>query len=73
MIKLFTDSDTDLTLLEAKKYGYELISMPYVIDDKIYYPYKEYEVFDYKPFYEMLRNGVITNIEDYRNYFEKVF
>lgn len=78
MIKLFTDSDTDLTLLEAKKYGYELISMPYVIDDKIYYPYKEYEVFDYKPFYEMLRNGVIPktcalNIEDYRNYFEKVF
>lgn len=78
MIKLFTDSDTDLTLKEAKEYGYELISMPYVVNDKIYYPYQDYEVFDYKPFYDMLRSGIIPktcalNTEDYRKYFEKVF
>ena len=34
MFTLFTDTDTDITLLEAKKYGYKLISMPYVVDDK---------------------------------------
>ena len=32
MLKIFTDTDTDITLEEAQKYGYQLISMPYVID-----------------------------------------
>lgn len=78
MVKLFTDSDTDITLEEAKKYGYEMISMPYVIDEEIHYPYIEFETFDYKPFYDMLRSGVIPktcalNVEDYKKYFEKVF
>ena len=29
MLTIFTDTDTDITLQEAKKYGYKLISMPY--------------------------------------------
>lgn len=78
MLKLFTDSDTDITLLEAKEMGFELISMPYIIEDKIYYPYKDYEIFDYKSFYDMLRNGVIPktcalNQLDYIGYFEETF
>lgn len=78
MLKLFTDSDTDITLLEAKEMGFELISMPYIIEDKIYYPYKDYEIFDYKSFYDMLRSGVIPktcalNQLDYIGYFEETF
>ena len=34
MLVLFTDTDTDITPIEAAKYGYKLISMPYIIDGK---------------------------------------
>ena len=48
MLKIFTDTDTDITLEEAKKYGYQLISMPYVIDGEEIKPYEDFEVFDYE-------------------------
>ena len=54
MIKLFTDSDTDITPEVAKKYGYELISMPYIIDGKIIFPYKDYDKFDAHEYYQKL-------------------
>ncbi len=74
---LFTDTDTDITPEIAKEYGYHLISMPYSIDGKTVYPYEDFEVFDYKPYYDMLRGGVLPTTsaiseERYKNYFEPV-
>ena len=74
MFTLFTDTDTDITLLEAKKYGYKLISMPYVVDDKEVKPYEDFEVFDYEEFYNTLRKGALPttcaiNPEKYKEYF----
>ncbi len=58
MFQLFTDTDTDITPEVAKKYGYELISMPYSTSDgKDVYPYEDFEKFDYHAFYQMLREG----------------
>ena len=78
MFTLFTDTDTDLTLKEAKEYGYKLISMPYIIDDKEIKPYEDFEVFDSKAFYDSLRKGVLPKTcaispITYRNYFEEDF
>lgn len=78
MIKLFTDSDTDMTLEDCEKYGYQLISMPYTIDMKTTYPYKDFTHFEARPFYDLLREGVLPttsalNVEEYKAYFEPVF
>lgn len=78
MIKLYTDTDTDLTLEEAKKYGYKMISMPYIIENKEIYPYKDFEVFDYSDFYNQLRKGVMPTTcaispAQYIEYFEEEF
>ena len=78
MFQLFTDTDTDITLEEAKKYGYKLISMPYsTSDEKTVYPYEDYDVFDSKSFYDMLRNGELTKTfaispRKYIDYFEPI-
>ncbi len=56
---LFTDTDCDISLHEAKTMGMELISMPYTIDEKEIYPYVDYEEFDSKSFYDKLRKGVL--------------
>ena len=54
MFTIFTDTDTDLTLKEANEYGYKLISMPYVLDEKELLPRADIFVFstksDYKKF-----------------------
>ena len=75
MYILFTDTDVDLTPQEAKHYGYKMISMPYIIDDKEIKPYEDFEEFDYKSFYDVLRGGVLPktcaiNSEEYKRYFE---
>lgn len=77
MLVLFTDTDTDITPIEAAKYGYKLISMPYIIDGKEIKPYEDFEEFDYKSFYNTLREGVLPttcaiNSEEYKKYFEPV-
>lgn len=77
MYTLFTDTDTDITPEIAKKYGYHLISMPYSVDGKTVYPYEDFEVFDCRGFYDMLRSGVLPTTsaissEKYKNYFEPV-
>lgn len=78
MLVLFTDTDTDITLKQAKEYGYHLISMPYSVDGKEVYPYEDFEEFDSHAFYDTLRNGVLPktsgiSIENYRKYFEPHF
>ena len=78
MLVLFTDTDTDITPLEAEYYGYKLISMPYSIDGKEVKPYEDFKEFDYHQFYETLRKGVLPKTFaisplTYREYFEPVF
>lgn len=75
MFKVFTDTDTDIDLKLAEYYGFELISMPYCIEDKMVFPYKDFEEFDYKSFYDLLRKGTIPktcaiNPSEYIGYFE---
>lgn len=79
MLRIFTDSDTDITPKEAKEYGYTIISMPYIINGEIFYPYKDNEDdFDFHAFYDMLRKGVLPTTAalspvEYMDYFEPVF
>lgn len=75
---LFTDSDCDITPVDCSKYGFHLISMPYSIDGKTVYPYEDFEVFEAKAYYDMLRGGVLpttsaVNKEGYLKYFEPIF
>ena len=78
MLTLFTDTDTDFTPEIAKEYGYKLISMPYSIDAKTFYPYEDTETIDLHAFYDGLRNGVLPttggiSAERYKNYFRPEF
>ena len=78
MLSLFTDTDTDITPIEAKEYGYKLISMPYLVNEKEIKPYEDFEVFESKEFYDMLRSGVIPTTcaispVAYQEYFEPEF
>lgn len=74
----FTDSDTDFTLETCEKYGFKLISMPYSVDAKTVYPYRDFEKFDSRGFYDMLRGGVLPttsalSVEEYKMIFEPEF
>lgn len=78
MIKLFFDSDCDITPAVAAEYGAGLISMPYSIDAKTVYPYEDWKDFESHEFYDMLRSGVIPTTsaitkERYIEYFEPWF
>lgn len=78
MLVLYTDSDCDVDLNLAESLGYKLISMPYIINDEVFYPYKTKEEFDYKKFYDVLRSGVIPKTSaispgEYIDYFEEEF
>ena len=78
MLKIYTDSDTDITPAVAAEYGYTLISMPYSVDAKTTYPYVDFETFDAHAFYDMLRGGVLPTTsaiskEQYINYFQEDF
>ena len=78
MTVLFTDTDTDFTPVEAARYGYRLISMPYCVNDEVIYPYESFDVFDSKAFYDSLRKGTLPTTsalspEAYKRYFEPVF
>jgi len=77
-LTLFTDTDTDITPVEAARYGYKLISMPFSIDGKTTFPYRDSDSFDTGEFYDMLRKGVIPTTsaigeEAYIEYFEPEF
>ena len=78
MLRLFTDTDTDITPAVAAEYGYSLISMPYSVDAKTVYPYVDFEEFKSREFYDMLRGGVLPTTsaiskERYMEYFEPDF
>lgn len=78
MLRLFTDTDTDINPKVAAEYGYQLISMPYTIDSKSVNPYEDYEEFDSKEFYDTLREGALPttsaiSTERYKQYFEPFF
>ena len=40
MLTIFTDTDTDITPKIASEYNTKLISMPYIENEEINYPYK---------------------------------
>ena len=78
MLILFTDTDTDITPVMAKEYGYNLISMPYSADGKTVYPYVDFDEFDAHAFYDTLRAGTLPTTsalgkEAYIEYFEPHF
>ncbi|MBO4585261.1 MAG: DegV family protein [Bacteroidales bacterium] len=78
MLRLFTDTDTDIDLKLAAEYGYSLISMPYSVDAVTTYPYVDFAEFDSHAFYDMLRGGVLPTTsaisrEQYVSYFEPAF
>ena len=78
MLRLFTDTDTDITPAVAAEYGYRLISMPYSVDAKTVYPYVDFDEFEARPFYDLLRSGVLPTTsaiskERYIEYFEPEF
>lgn len=78
MLTLFADTDMDFTPETAAKYGYRLISMPYSIDGKTYYPYENPKEVDIKAFYGLLRNGTLpttsgVSAEKYKQYFRPEF
>ena len=78
MLRLFTDTDTDITPAVAAEYGYRLISMPYSIDAKTVYPYVDFDEFESRKFYDLLRRGVLPTTsaiskERYIEYFEPEF
>lgn len=78
MLVLFTDTDCDITPDIAKYYGFNLISMPYTIDDKEIYPYVDYETFNAKEYYDSLRKGTLPTTSalsplKYIEYFEPHF
>ena len=78
MLTLYTDTDTDITPAVAAQYGYKLISMPYSVDAKTIYPYVDFDEFDARAFYDMLRGGTLPTTsaiskERYVAYFEPEF
>ena len=78
MLRLFSDTDTDITPAVAAEYGYRLISMPYSIDAKTVYPYVDFDEFESRKFYDLLRSGVLPTTsaiskERYIEYFEPEF
>ena len=78
MLRLFTDTDTDITPAVAAEYGYRLISMPYSVDAETVYPYVDFDEFEAHKFYDMLRSGILPTTsaiskERYIEYFEPEF
>ena len=78
MLVFFTDTDCDITPDIAKEYGFELISMPYFVNEKEINPYVDWRDFNSKEFYDMLRGGVIPKTSaispsKYIEYFEPHF
>ena len=78
MLKIYTDTDTDILPEDAKKYGYKVISMPYIVNGEEIKPYEDFEVFEYAEFYNRLRNELLPKTcaissEEYKRYFEEDF
>ena len=59
MLTFFSDTDCDITPKECAEYGIKLISMPYTVNDKVIYPYVDWQEFNAHAFYDMLRKGTM--------------
>lgn len=75
MYHLFTDTNTDMTPEIAEKTGYKLIYMPYTLNGTDVYPYIDFKKFDYKTYYNTLREGNLPKTyalpaQKYVEYFE---
>ena len=57
MYSLFVDSDCDITPELCKKYNAHLLIMPYTLLGKEVRPYVDFEKFNGKEFYDILRQG----------------
>ena len=53
MLTIFTDTDTDITPAIANEYGIKLISMPYIKDNKLIYPYVDFVEYDHAKYFEV--------------------
>ena len=78
MLKIYTDTDTDILPEDAKKYGYKVISLPYIVNGEEIKPFEDFEVFEYAEFYNRLRNELLPKTcaissEEYKRYFEEDF
>ena len=78
MLVFFTDTDCDINKKVATELGINLISMPYAINDLEINPYEDFEEFDSKTYYDMLRNGTLPKTcaispMKYIEYFEPHF
>lgn len=78
MYSLFVDTDSDITPEIAKEYGAHLIIMPYTLLGKEVRPYEDFEVFNGKEFYDILRKGNLPSTsalppQAYIDYFEPEF
>ena len=78
MLVFFTDTDCDITPEIAKEFGFQLISMPYLINEVETKPYEDFDTFESKAFYDSLRNGVLPKTcaispAKYMEYFEPHF
>lgn len=78
MYSLFVDSDSDMTPEICAKYGAHLIIMPYTINNKEIRPYIDFEKFNGKEFYDILRSGTLPVTaalppQAYIDYFEPEF
>ena len=78
MYTLFVDTDSDMTPELCKKYGAKLIIMPYTLNNKEIRPYFDFDKFDGKEFYDILRKGNLPTTaalppQAYIDYFEPEF
>lgn len=78
MLVMFTDTDCDVTKKQAEQLGVKLISMPYIVDGKEVRPYVDFDEFDSKTFYDMLRQGTLPqtcalNPDQYVEIFEPYY
>lgn len=78
MYSLFVDTDSDITPELAKQYGAHLIIMPYTLLGKEVRPYEDFEIFNGKEFYDILRKGNLPSTsalppQAYIDYFEPEF
>lgn len=77
MSRLFTDTDCEMWYADAEALGLEVIKMPYILDDEIYY-YDFGKNTDFKKLNNRMREGATPrtsalNPNDYVEYFEPVF
>ena len=78
MYTLFVDTDSDMTPELCAKYGAKLIIMPYTLEGKEVRPYIDFDKFNGKEFYDILRKGVLPSTaalppQAYIDYFEPEF